>query len=302
MKINIKTASLWSSRAHDGEGTANKPGQGRPTSVTPAIQKRIKEAIQTRKHGSSRKTARLVGLSKDTVRNVAKSAGLNPYRKPKRQPLSEKNKKDRMKFAKNHKGKTDWGKVIFSDEHSFELWSDKGRGHSVQWAPAPPRPQWRPSGKSVTTRIWLGISAKGVTDIFFHNSPYDQEGYQECLELALLPSLPRLYPEGGYLFQHDGDGSHTAKSTQKWCSEKLEDFIKKDSWPGNSPDLNPIENFWAMLDQAVYSRKYKNLAEFEKIVVQEINKFPQEMITKLVMSMDKRLKKVIEVKGERIKY
>jgi hypothetical protein len=47
--------------------------------------------------------------------------------KPKKKwKLSEETKKDRVKWAKQRKGNTDWNKWVFSDEASFDYtWSKK---------------------------------------------------------------------------------------------------------------------------------------------------------------------------------
>ena len=46
--------------------------------------------------------------------------------------------------------------------------------------------------------------------------------------------------------------AHTAKVTKKWCSDNLPAFLKKDQWPPNSADLNPVENLWSILNQKVF--------------------------------------------------
>ena len=40
-------------------------------------------------------------------------------------------------------------------------------------------------------------------------------------------------------FQQDNETPHTHQKTQDWCSQHFPSFIGKDTWPANSPDLNP---------------------------------------------------------------
>jgi len=43
----------------------------------------------------------------------------------------------------------------------------------------------------------------------------------------------------GYIFQQDGVPAHIARATQNWLQTNCPDFIAKEQWPPNSPDLNP---------------------------------------------------------------
>jgi transposase len=52
----------------------------------------------------------------------------------------------------------------------------------------------------------------------------------------------------GDVFQQDGASCHTEKATRALFSDKSITVLH---WPANSPDLNPIENIWAVLKQNV---------------------------------------------------
>src|ERR1051325_10060431 len=55
-----------------------------------------------------------------------------------------------------------------------------------------------------------------------------------------------------FIFQQDGAPCHTAKVCQKWFKDNN---LRLLSWPGNSPDLNPIKNLWAWLKILVSQRR-----------------------------------------------
>ena len=72
----------------------------------------------------------------------------------------------------------------------------------------------------------------------------NQHQYRKVLETRLLPQLKDWIPEGDFVFMHDGAPCRKAKSITKFLAEK---DGKTFPWPGNSTDMNPIENLWGIV-------------------------------------------------------
>ena len=75
-------------------------------------------------------------------------------------------------------------------------------------------------------------------------------------------------------FQHDNATSHTARDTVKFLITNNIDFI--DDWPVKSPDLNPIEHAWNILDRRVRRRPNPpaKVNELRQALIQEWNNIP----------------------------
>ena len=73
-------------------------------------------------------------------------------------------------------------------------------------------------------------------------------------------------------------------------------------WPGNLPDLNPIENLWSVLKRQLTQMKYTSTLELWKAFQDACYKVSLNICRSLVSSMPKRLKLVKKSKEYSIKY
>ncbi|KAK3510151.1 hypothetical protein QTP70_026736 [Hemibagrus guttatus] len=67
----------------------------------------------------------------------------------------------------------------------------------------------------------------------------------------LHPFMETVFPDGCGLFQQNNTPCHKAKMGQEWFDEHNEFEVL--TWPPNSPDLNPTEHLWDVLDKQLPS-------------------------------------------------
>lgn len=58
----------------------------------------------------------------------------------------------------------------------------------------------------------------------------------------------------------DGAPSHTTQANKSILKKHK---VRLLDWPSNSPDLNPIENAWAIVQQRLGKHTYKTFAEYQ---------------------------------------
>ena len=97
------------------------------------------------------------------------------------------------------------------------------------------------------------------------------------------------------VFIQDGAPAKAAKATQGWCSENLPAFLKKGECPPNSPDLNPVENLWCILNEKVFlSQFYVTIVQLKSEILMEWHDIDANILNNFVHSMTKRLNSVRE--------
>ena len=81
--------------------------------------------------------------------------------------------------------------------------------------------------------------------------------FKSVMEEVMIPYYNSL--SGHYIFQQDGATYHTARSVLSFLEDQGVEVMK---WPSQSPDLNPIEHIWKMLNKTIAGQLYGEMKEF----------------------------------------
>lgn len=242
-----------------------------------------------------------VKITPQTVRNVAGYHGRVARRKC---YVSEANKKKRLAFAIRHTDKLQsyWNKVIWSDESKFEIFSSKRREKvwrksGTAFDPRHLAPTVKHGGGSVM--VWGCMTAAGPGKLIFIDGIMGQYKYRNILQQNLLTSARQFGIEDDFIFQHDNDPKHTARSIKQWLSENGVNVME---WPAQSPDINPIEHLWEHLDRKIRENSLSNLQQLKNVIQDAWNNIPASVTKKLVDSLPNRLEAIRKSKGNPTKY
>ena len=209
------------------------------------------------------KTAAGVRCMAKTVRNRLLGAGLKSCKARKKSFINKKQRRARLRFAKDHK---DWtievlSKVIFSDESNFQLCPTPSRlmvrrRPGEAYKPQCLAPTVKFGGGSVM--IWGCFSKAGIGQMRYCEGRMNEATYKVILEENLLPSALTMFPNSEEcFFQQDNAPCHTARSVKVWMKDHQ---IRTLSWPAQTPDLNPIENLWNVIKRKMDGHKPSNKA------------------------------------------
>jgi len=117
----------------------------------------------------------------------------------------------------------------------------------------------------------------------------------QTLRESLLPKLVedcKYRLSCGFIFQQDRAPAHTAKLAQNWIAANCSDFVGKDEWPPNSPDLKPrgYHICGAMLQRyKTFQHKPNTIDELKK-VLSTWDDLPQNSINKAILNIVKKLR------------
>lgn len=270
--------------------------------MTKRDEKKLRALLKRKRGGSTRRvaadfytaTGRRVHYS--TVSRVGAQLGLRYRIRPKKPKLLGNHKAVRVAFAQQQRPAEFWRHVVSTDEKTFTLHFEV-RG---QWCEFGDEPEPRGTVKyDVGVRVWGGVCYYGLTPLYRIPKSMTGQEFQHFLRTKVYPDLRRRFGHD-FIFQQDGDGSHTAGVVVNWLSAQQEGWIH--NWPSRSPDLAPIENLWGILLQRLAGKKVTTAEGLWKTLKKEWENLPQSIWLKLGGSWQKRMDLVVAAQGAAIKY
>ena len=283
---------------------------GRPNALTPRNVRELKRiAIRSPFSSYSAYLAELGPtisgeVTPHTIGNYLRGAGINCYTCAKKPALTERHARARMDWARRHLNWTQeqWRGVLFSDETTMSLRGNTNRkkvharaGQKLSRKHVVPTEKF-----SKKVMFWGCFSYHGLGVLRRVVGSMNQESYLGVLRDALPVARESFFCGQRFVFQQDNARCHTTASVTAWISRN---DIELMGWPAQSPDINPIENLWALLKSRTYEHgPFKSEEELVRRALYSWNQLGPNEIHRLIDSMPARCAAVIEAGGWHTKY
>ncbi|KAK0146198.1 Transposable element Tcb2 transposase [Merluccius polli] len=110
--------------------------------------------------------------------------------------------------------------------------------------------------------------------------------------------MTTVYPSSDGYFQQDNAPCHKARIISDWFLEHDNEFTVL-KWPPQSPDLNPIEHLWDVVEREIRIMDVQptNLQQLRDAIMSIWTKLTEECFQYLVESVPRRIKAVLKAKG-----
>jgi hypothetical protein len=286
---------------------APKP-KGRPRITSARLDRRIQGLVEKDRRISVRQIREKLGEiadehSRETTRRRVIEAGY-AARVPRPLPhVSEVNKAKRMAFATLHllKDPEYWDRVLWTDESMIRMshrygkmhvWRRPGEEYSYECA--------KPTSKSFSAGImvWSCISTRGVGVLVAMEGTINAAKYLEVIRDHVTNEGIKLCGPD-FIMQQDNAAIHKARIITAEFARMNRDVME---WPPQSPDLNPIENAWTNLKEAVAKTRPQSIRHLKEVIHECWNAIEPDYCRTLVRSMPKRVQNVFESNGGHSTY
>jgi transposase/uncharacterized protein (DUF2267 family) len=290
------------------------PSMGRPKKITDQTCKSIARQLNSGVLLTMRdaiheiKNLDKCQVHRTTVQRNLKDLGIKAWVKQKKPKLEPHQKHARYAFARRHENWTieQWKNVMFSDESSISRIGSFGRQYFYsdrehkRLEPHQVKETKQSGGGKIM--VWGCMTYYGLGDLSWIPGKINSEQYLTVLKDYVLQSRDWFGMDPAtFIFQQDNASIHTARIIKDYFTEQQLTVLE---WPANSPDLNPIENLWAIIKQRLdeFKNRPKNFDELWEQVQQVWEKISREDIESLYESLPNRIQQVLKRRGGYSKY
>lgn len=147
--------------------------------------------------------------------------------------------------------------------------------------------------------VWGCFAWSGARNLVQIDGKMNVNKYIDILLHNLKSSARKIGSPKDWIFQQDNDPKHKAHKTMSYFRQSR---VKLMDWPPQSPDLNPMENLWSILDQKMDKSTVTNKTLLFEELIKTWEQLDQHYLQNLFESMPRGLQAVICAKGGHTKY
>ncbi len=127
--------------------------------------------------------------------------------------------------------------------------------------------------------------------------------YRSIVADHVHPFMTTVYPSSDGYFQQDNAPCHKAQIISDWLLEHDNEFNLL-KWPPQSPDLNPIEHLWDVVEREICIMDVQPtyLQQLRNAIMSIWTKISEQCFQHLDESMPRRIKAVLKAKGGTTQY
>ncbi|KAG6621993.1 Transposase [Phytophthora cinnamomi] len=148
--------------------------------------------------------------------------------------------------------------------------------------------------------VWGAFGTKGKSELVVLEGRQNSGHYIYTVSEHLLPFAHKHYGTD-FVFMQDNASIHSSNETRMFFEEIGVQLL---DWPARSPDLNPIENVWAILSRKVYAqgKQYNNVPELTAAVMQAWDSLTIKELQDLLDTIPARCFEVARKNGDKTHF
>ncbi|GBM41833.1 Transposable element Tc1 transposase [Araneus ventricosus] len=228
-------------------------------------------------------------------------------RRPTRVPLlTTRHRQLRLQWAREHRDWTmdEWKRVAWFDESRFLSHHVDGRVgvrrlSGKQFLPSCTAGHTQAGGGGFM--FWGTFSWAALGPVVVVEQTMKAANYLNIIADQLHPYMAFVFPTG--IFQQDNAPCHKDRIVLEWFEEYTDEFHLM-SWPPTSPDLNPMEHVWYVMERQLRAQTppCPNISTLRDRFLDIWYNLSPVMYQKLGASMPRRVAAVLKAKGGAKRY
>jgi transposase len=246
--------------------------------------------------------------SASTIQRFLSCSGYKRIKLLNKALIHPRNIAKRVKYADSHRNKSSdfWDAVIWSDETTVRSMPMKKQVYfyvhqSTKREDIPVNGQVQ--GGGICVMFWGCFSKMGLGPLVALEGSQNADSYIDTLEDNFIDKYLAAQDHLGLklMFMQDNAPCHKAKKVMEFFKEY---DVKLLEWPPQSPDLNPIENLWAIV-KARRAKKFKIPTTRDELIDQIFDIWSNievELVENLADSAATRVSEVLRLQGKNTKY